>query len=391
MNQNPATVPPSAPLSTEESSLCQVLEELIAFRTEGGDTGKPARAACLDEVEQILRRHGAARVIRLGNADGAVAALVGILNAGQGALRDINHGLLLCGHLDVVEGADSQFVPQQSGGRLYGRGAVDMKGSIACFLHLLPFLAQQPFPVLLAFTMDEESDMQGIRIVCDWLTRQRIRPTLTLLGEPTGGRLGIASCGIEGFRTEFYGRAAHSSRPAEGVNALTMGARLITRLDELAHEFHPRGIYLNAGTFTGGGNPATVPDRATLHWGFRSYSQEGEAELMQACRATVQRLENEDFPGGRIETQHECHFPTFHMTDHELVARLCRHLACEPAEIPYTTEAGYLQQAGLRVCLFGAGQPGEAHTAAESIALAELTHYTQSLRHLCRMLAAGAC
>ncbi len=385
---NHQTNTPAGVRAAVPPSVHTILETLIAFRTEAtAADGSPrpehtkALRDCLAYVETLLQQAGCRWRLRLPTSSGEL--LLAGLNTEQQA--DINHGLLLCGHLDVVGGDATQFIPRWEGDRLCGRGTVDMKGSLACFLHLLPWLRERPYPVLLAFTTDEESSMEGVQVLCRHLTQQRIRPALTLLGEPTAQQLGIASCGLTGYRTELYGKAAHSSRPQDGINALYLAARLLTLFEEQARQLAPQGLYLNAGRLEGGCDPATVPDRATLHWGYRAYEVLRQAPLMRAYHATIDRM-LQDYPSCLVQSELTCHFPSYWAEDSAQVERLCRQLGCQAVEIPYTTEAGYLQLAGQNVYLFGAGQPSEAHTAHESIRTDELNACTQGLRQLCLLL-----
>ncbi len=360
------------------AELCRILEELIAFRTDGSQESD--LTACLNAVEARIRSIGSAQTQRVGRGG---RQLVAALNTPR--LADVEQGLMLCGHLDVVPGDPAQFQARYANDRLYGRGAVDMKGSIACFLHLLPFLAAQPFPVILAFTTDEESRMEGIQEICDFLTRRRIHPSLTLLGEPTGGSLGTASSGLQGMRTEFHGRAAHSSRPADGINALYLAARFLNRLEELGQIYAPRGILVNAGELSGGSDPGTVPNFTELNWGLRCFSAQGASEFMAEAQACARHIEQQ-YPGSRLHTRTVWHFPVFQARETTRAEELAAKLGYALQTIPYTTEAGFLQEVGQRVLLLGAGHPREAHRADESILIRELADFEQALQTVCHLL-----
>ncbi len=377
------TVPPAVP-PLSRKRLHDILETLVSFRSDAAHPQE--REACLEYAESLLADKGA-HTRRLGS--GKRQQLIAALNTP--ALRDMEGGLMLCGHLDVVPGSDEQFELWSEAGRLYGRGTVDMKSSIACFLHLLPTLAQQPFPVILAFTTDEESDMEGIEQVCDFLREHHIRPALTLLGEPTGEQIGRASSGLCSLRTEIYGEAAHSSRPEDGLNALYIAARLLHHLEKLGLESAPRGILVNAGRLEGGGDPATVPDRATLHWGFRSFAPEQEEAFMANYERAVRQVRMQ-YPGCRVETEELCRYSSFSAGNEatHLATELSCLLGYPQARLPYTTEAGILQEHGHHVLLLGAGQPGEAHREAESIHAAELAAYEKALQKVCQWLSTAA-
>ena len=195
---------------------------------------------------------------------GPGGAVVGELRRGKGP------AILLTGHLDTVSPGDegAWSVPPFSGevreGRLYGRGAVDMKGAIAAQVAgAAQALAELRGTLLFAYVTHEET-AEGLVLgrVLDRLPR----PDLVVLGEPTDLRLGIGHRGRAVLRVEARGRTAHASMPELGDNAIQRLAIVLPKLLSLPL---PRDPMLGKATVTpvsissSPGGPV-VPDRCTV-------------------------------------------------------------------------------------------------------------------------------
>jgi len=195
---------------------------------------------------------------------GPGGAVVGELRRGKGPT------LLLTGHLDTVPPGDegAWSVPPFSGeireGRLYGRGAVDMKGAIAAQVAgAARALAEVQGTLLFAYVTHEET-AEGA--VLGKILDRIPKPDLVILGEPTDLRLGIGHRGRVVLRVEAFGRTAHASMPELGVNAIQ---RLTAALPKLLSLPLPRDPMLGKGTVTPVGISSSpggpvVPDRCTL-------------------------------------------------------------------------------------------------------------------------------
>jgi len=182
--------------------------------------------------------------------------------------------LLLTGHLDtapVGEGwTRDPLGAEVSGGRLYGRGACDMKGGLAAMLGAIFELrrrGEEPAgDVTLAAVAGEEEDSAGTRA----LVGRGIRADMAVLSEPTAMQLVISNRGLLNFRVVVKGASAHASAPALGRNAITAAAAVVVELqavnDELARR--PHAVFgpasLTVGTIHGGTRPYVVPDRCVI-------------------------------------------------------------------------------------------------------------------------------
>ena len=198
--------------------------------------------------------------------------------------------VVLNGHLDTVgvSGMPSPFTPRVEGHQLFGRGAADMKGGVAAMVAAAERLtadhltadhltagdlaaahlgAERPTgsrgirPVL-ALVADEEDASLGSEAVIAALAALNVQPDVCLIGEPTD----LAPCRtLRGFgvaRVSFPGRAAHSSQPHLGVNALTHLGRFLHAVDERAPHLHTEGSDLMVTVARGGSSAFVIPDSA---------------------------------------------------------------------------------------------------------------------------------
>lgn len=182
--------------------------------------------------------------------------------------------LMLMGHMDVVPPGDGwtrdPFGAQIDGGRLYGRGACDMKAGLASMLCAISSLktagVEPPGDVVFAAVVGEEEDQAGSR----QLVANGIAADAAVIGEPTGLDIVRAHRGVVSYRLVARGMAAHAGRPELGHNAIQAMTDVVAALrrkdQELALIPHPilgRGT-VTVGTISGGTRPYVVPDRCQI-------------------------------------------------------------------------------------------------------------------------------
>jgi acetylornithine deacetylase len=194
----------------------------------------------------------------------------------EGRNRDAS--LLLNAHLDTVgtDGMDAPFQLRREGDRLYGRGAYDMKGSVAVMLLLADHFARNrpPIDLLLTFVADEEDKSLGMEYVArSWLPQQKTIPAGGIFLEPTELSIGVCHKGFAWFEIEVAGRAAHGSRPEQGVDAIFPLAAGLGELERIqtglrigeAHRHLGRPT-LHVGTIRGGSALSVIAAEAHLAW-----------------------------------------------------------------------------------------------------------------------------
>lgn len=306
----------------------------------------------------------------------------------------VDGGVVLSGHTDVVP-ADSEhwtgapFVASRREERIYGRGAVDMKGFIACAMALAPrfAVADLPVPIHIALTFDEEVGCLGAPLLIEELLRTGPRPAVAIVGEPTELRMVEAHKGCYEYTTTMTGVEGHGSAPAKAVNAVEYAARYIGRLVELRREladralpdspFDPPGATVSVGTIDGGTARNVVAGSCSFEWEFRSVRR-SEAEFMvEQVTAFEQHLlgqMREDHPEATIVTETIGAVDGLEPQHPSPALDLVASLLDEPrlGVASFSTEAGLYQQAGIPAVVCGPGSIEVAHQPDEYITIEQL-------------------
>jgi acetylornithine deacetylase/succinyl-diaminopimelate desuccinylase-like protein len=300
--------------------------------------------------------------------------------------------ILLAPHLDTVNGADEQFVPRKSGGRLYGRGACDTKGSIAAMATALFDVARRgprPMETEIVFVglVDEEDRQIGSRA----LAASGFKADLAIVGEPTSLRVVTAHKGSLWLRFETRGKSAHGSRPELGRNAVHEMCRIVDLL-ETDYSASLRGrrhallgcATVNVGVISGGTQPNIVPDRCSILVDRRTLPGETETSVR---REIHQLLRNKGLHAVSADNKLDpCH-PLETDAGIPLVAQLL-HLTGqrELAGVHYFSDAAVLAAGGISSVVFGPGDIAHAHTSNEWVSLAEVERASVLLAKFLRSL-----
>ncbi|GDX80758.1 acetylornithine deacetylase [Deltaproteobacteria bacterium] len=288
-------------------------------------------------------------------------------------------GLVLSGHMDVVpvEGqpwTSDPFCLTERGSRLVGRGTADMKGFIAATLEALPLLPALERELVLVWTCDEEVGCLGSRDLVAKLAGRAL-PRACLIGEPTAFRIQRMHPGHTAVRITCVGRAAHSSKPDLGENAIRKAARVVEALDLLADDWRRNirfadmldrpFVVLNTATIHGGAAINIVPDHCVIDVGFRPLPGMNEDDLVAELRARVAAW-------GTVERLRV----TPAMLTPEgtaLQAILANHASAPGAgAVSFATDGGNLSELGMSPLVFGPGSIDVAHMADEYIDVGEL-------------------
>lgn len=297
------------------------------------------------------------------------------------------------------------FSPLIRDGRLYGRGACDTKGSMAAMLAALARLAEERPPgmptVLMACPVDEESGFTGIRELVRLFDDEALlrskeaifprKPDMVVVGEPTGLNIVVAHKGAVRWRCCAKGRAAHSSNPAAGENAIYAMARVLPIFERYQAEAasdvpaHPLcgGATLNVGTIRGGVSVNTVPDQCVVEIDRRIPPGEDTAAAYNHVMAYFAREGGLDFP---VENERPFFdLPSLSDDGNRLVAdRLADAVRgvtgrCDRVGVAYGTHAGVYASAGIPSVVFGPGHIEQAHTKDEWLPLDQLEQAAEAL------------
>lgn len=199
--------------------------------------------------------------------------------------------VVLNGHLDTVgvAGMPAPFTPTLDGDRLCGRGAADMKGGVAALVVAAEQLVSTGAPVrpVLALVADEEDASLGSAAVIAALPGLGIVPDVCLIGEPTGLALARSLRGFAVVRVAFTGKAAHSSQPELGINAVTQLGRLLAAVEQRAAAVRSGGGDLMVTVVRGGASPFVIPDSAECIVERRTTPEESAAGAVDEVRALL--------------------------------------------------------------------------------------------------------
>jgi acetylornithine deacetylase len=297
--------------------------------------------------------------------------------------------LLFNGHLDTVGVEGMIHAPwgaEVRNGRVFGRGATDMKGGVAamCAAALRAADAGVDGEVIVAAVADEEYESIGTRA----LVASGVRADAAIVTEPTRLAICPAHRGFAWIELVVHGRAAHGSRYDIGVDAITLAAAVLTELDAYQREVlttrtHPLlgRPSLHASTVTGGLGLSTYPDRCSVQLERRTLPGETAGdfarEVEEACarvRARIAPFSADIIPGF-------AQLPNDVPAAHPVVRALARSLERigEPAPVeglPCWTDAALLSAAGIPAICFGPGDIGLAHSAEEYVEIGEIERAT---------------
>lgn len=210
--------------------------------------------------------------------------------------------LCLTGHMDTVPADPEQWSCDPLGGEiaegnLYGLGASDMKSGLAALVTAACQAAGRPWQrggLVLVLTAAEETGCQGAEHLAGLGVLGRAEALL--IAEPTGMEPLVGHKGAMWVQAMARGKAAHGSRPQEGVNAIYKAARAITRIADYTPSAPPHPILgpstISVGTIQGGVKTNVVPAQASFSLDVRTIpGQETEALLGELAEALGPEVE----------------------------------------------------------------------------------------------------
>lgn len=304
-------------------------------------------------------------------------------------------GVALSGHTDVVPVAGQSWSsdPFQAvirDGRLHGRGACDMKGFIACALVMLDRFLEQPLatPIHYAFTYDEEVGCYGARTLIDSFRDHAPKPRLAIVGEPTDMLPVNRHKGACSFRCTIRGVEAHSSKPHLGANANMAAGKLIAKIAEMVEEFRakpsvdtdfePPYTTFNVGMMNGGTAPNIIPNHAEFRWEARCVPEDDPAEIGRRLEAYANTVVlpwlKAQHNAAEIVMETVNTLPGLLADPDGEAETLVRRLTGKniAGAVPYGTEGGLFQRAGIPAVIIGPGSIDQAHQADEFVSLEQM-------------------
>lgn len=317
---------------------------------------------------------------------------------------DDQPGIVLSGHTDVVpvDGQDwssDPFRARIADGRVYGRGAADMKGFIAVCLALAPEIAARKLarPVHFAFSYDEEIGCVGVRGLIRDLSTLPVRPRLCIVGEPTEMKVIIGHKGKKSVIAHVHGKECHSALNHKGVNAVEVAAEMVAFLRALQrrirddgpfdHGYDPPYTTIHTGVMKGGTALNIVPKDCSFEFEIRNLPEHDPEGLMAELRGFAQDLVPEmlavDPACGITFDEYNTTAGLFTRADDEAAMLACRLTGNnDTAKVSFTTEAGLFHDSGISTVVCGPGSILQAHKPDEWIALNQLSRCEEFVRGL---------
>ncbi len=407
--------PPSKEFALMPLDLVQTLSDLVALPSVnpmGRELSGPEffEYRVTEYLERLFTRLGLPwqRQTVEPNRENIIARLDGDVPATEGG------GLLLLeAHQDTVpvDGMTIEpWTPLVREGRLYGRGSCDIKGGMTAMLGAVARLAEERpkgMPtVLMACTVNEEHGYSGaFELAKLWqpgadsiAPRQ---PDAAIIAEPTKLDVVIAHKGAVRWRLKTHGRAAHSSQPHLGDNAVYKMARVLTALEAYAKhagETVPKhrlcgGATLSVGTIHAGLSVNTVPDLCTIEIDRRLLPGE---TAMEAYGPVIEFVRQ--YPGIDFEIEHEPPYLKGEALPDARNGAVADRLSAVARElfgrgekigVPFGTNASRIAAMGIPSVVFGPGSIDQAHTVDEWLSLDELSKASETLYQFIRRGAIG--
>jgi acetylornithine deacetylase len=384
----------------------EMLARLVAFPTVSRDSN----LALIDFVEAYLSGLGVASR-RVPSPCGTKANLHCLIGPA------VDGGVVLSGHTDVVP-VDGQawtrdpWTLAEEGGRLYGRGTVDMKGFVALCLAAVPRMlaADLKRPIIIALSHDEEVGHLGVDAMIRDMEAAFPRPSAVLVGEPSSMQVVTQHKGGLGLRTHVRGYEVHSSRVHQGVSAITAAARLVVwHAEQLAANlaaaralgadapgalFEPPCTTLHNGIIQGGTAVNITAKDCWFVTDIRTLPEDDPDAWLARYRAAcdvVQADMQAIHPDTGIDIEVRHNLSGMRREADGAAEALARQLTGDNAEhaVSYGTEASNFQRAGHSVCVIGPGSIEQAHQPDEYISVAEFEAGAAFLNRLIDRLATG--
>lgn len=359
----------------------ELTSRLVRFDT----VNPPGREReCGKYLASLLEQNGF--VTQLVDLDEARASVI----ARRGGAR--RAPLVFTGHIDVVPlgsraWSRDPFAGEIADGRLYGRGSSDMKGGVAAMVAAaIDEIAnvESDTEIVLVITAGEETGCAGARAIVDAKVLETAGALI--VGEPTSNVPYVGHKGALWLKATADGITAHGSMPDKGDNAVYRAARAVSRLEnfKFGHSGHPvlGKPTINVGSFHGGLNINSVPDRATIEIDLRTIPGIDHAALRREIAAHMQ----EDM---RIETLIDLS-GVWTSPDVPWIERVRRITSDITGRAPEIATATYFSDASVLApaigtpptVILGPGEPQLAHQTDEWCSVERIEQATAIYRRL---------
>lgn len=300
--------------------------------------------------------------------------------------------ITLCGHIDTVRVKEEDWTkPIFQGlienGKMYGRGASDMKGGIAALLYAVALLKRKGIvpkkTVQLALTADEEWGYRGAK---NLVSGGYFNLTdFLIIAEPSNLQISTGEKGELWIRAKFYGKSAHGSTPEVGINTIIPGSELVVNVTERYDKIFEAETFwgktsMNIGQFHGGVQVNIVPNYSEIDFDFRVISEEDKEKAMELVIKSGEKIAKKYKVGFKQEI-FNYHPPIFTSSNNPYVEKFLRASGMKEAIITkYCTDgATIIPKKKIPFIIFGPGDIAQAHQNDEYIELESLYQVVDTL------------
>ena len=289
------------------------------------------------------------------------------------------------GHLDVVPGRQEQYEPRIEGDKLFGRGAYDMKGALAAMMCALKDVERQErVRVRLVCVPDEESEELDERAT-EGVVKRGLGGNFAITGEPTNLHIGVEAKGVLAMSIEVHGRAAHSSTPWLGDNAVLKAIDVFRAIETLPFSRESSEMFdrpsINLGRIKGGDALNKVPDECTMAVDIRYLPGQDPAEILTQVESIPEIDVTRTFIWPPVSVART---DPYVRALREAVARSIRGEAMSVGRDGASDAASFLG-AGIPAVEFGPGGAGH-HGPEEWVSLSSMARYRRALGDFIRAL-----
>jgi len=377
-----------------------ILARLIGFET----VSSRSNMALMQYVQGVLAKAGIAAVL-IPDAAGTKANL-------YASVGPAGPGVMLSGHTDVVpvEGqawSVPPFTLTERDGRYHGRGAADMKGFVACAIAAMVAAAGRELrvPLHLALSYDEEVGCLGVGSLIDLLAAAPVRPSMCIVGEPTGMQVATGHKGKVALRTTCVGREGHSALAPMALNALYLATDFVGVVRGVQARVMAEGLRdgdydvpystLHVGLLRGGVQVNIVPHLAVVDWEIRSLAGEDVEALIGEVRAGAEAIVaplRAEFPEAEIRVERLWDYPGLGTPTDAGVVRFVQSLtgANGTIKVAFGTEGGLFDaRLGVPTVICGPGSMAQGHKPDEYVSVEQMARCEAMLAALVERLVAG--
>ena len=364
----------------------KILSDLIAFKTVSGEDNN----SLINYCDEILNKLGATSFKTYDDEKKRVNLFATL----KAKIPSKKKPIIFSGHTDVVpvskDWNTDPFLATIKDEKVFGRGACDMKGFIACTLAYAPIFSKTNLDrdIHFSFTFDEETACQGAPLLINELKRKGMNSGICIVGEPTSMKIIDAHKGCYEYTTYFKGLAGHGSAPDKGINAVEYAVQYISKLIELREIlktkvpknsiFDPPYTTIQIGGISGGIARNVIADRCQVDWEMRPViKKDGEFVNNEMDKYVSTKLLPEMtkvFPKSLIKKEIIGEIIGFNRLEKSEACEFISSLTGDNSRevVSFGTEAGLFQEIGISTVVCGPGSIEQAHKIDEFVTLDQI-------------------